>query len=108
MKYTVKLTRDAQDDLAEFYEFIEESDIVGKADHVLDEIQKVAKSLAQFPERGAYPSELQELGILGFWQTFFKPYRLIYCIIEKEVIIFLIADGRRDMQTLLTRRLLAQ
>lgn len=108
MKYIVKLTRDARDDLAELYEFIAESDSVGKADHVLDEVQKVAKSLIQFPERGACPFELQELGILDFRQTFFKPYRIIYRILEKEVIIFLIADGRRDMQTLLTRRLLAR
>ena len=107
MKYAVKLTRDARDDLNELYEFIAESDNAGKADYVLDEIQRVAKTLAQFPERGACPPELQELGISNFRQTFFKPYRIIYRIIAKEVVIFLIADGRRDMRTLLTRRLLA-
>ena len=106
MKYTVSLTRDARDDLDELYEFIAESDTVSKADYVLDEIQKAAKMLTQFPERGAYPSELQELGIYDFRQTFFKPYRIIYRIFEKQVIIYLIADGRRDMQTLLARRLL--
>ena len=35
-----------------------------------------------------------------------KPYRVIYRVIGKQVIIYLIADGRRDMQSLLSRRLL--
>ena len=37
---------------------------------------------------------------------FFKPYRLIYRVSEQDVVVFVIADGRRDMQSLLTRRLL--
>lgn len=39
-------------------------------------------------------------------QTFFKPYRLIYRVIGKQVFIYLIADGQREMQSLLSRRLL--
>jgi toxin ParE1/3/4 len=31
---------------------------------------------------------------------------VIYRVTDNKVIIYLIADGRRDMQTLLTRRLL--
>jgi hypothetical protein len=36
----------------------------------------------------------------------FKPYRVIYRIVEKRVLVYVIADGRRNMQTLLARRLL--
>jgi toxin ParE1/3/4 len=36
-----------------------------------------------------------------------RPYRIICRIVERQVIIVLIADGRRDMQTLLARRLLS-
>jgi toxin ParE1/3/4 len=46
------------------------------------------------------------LGIREYREVFFKPYRIIYRVVEKNVYIFLIADGRRDMQTLLQRRLL--
>jgi toxin ParE1/3/4 len=41
-----------------------------------------------------------------FRQVFFKPYRVIYRIRDRSVFIYLIADGRRDMQPLLARRLL--
>jgi toxin ParE1/3/4 len=46
------------------------------------------------------------LGIREYRETFFKPYRAIYRIVERRMIVFVVADGRRDMQTLLARRLL--
>jgi toxin ParE1/3/4 len=67
---------------------------------------EVAESLATFPERGSHPQELLALGIREYRQSFFKPYRVIYRVIGKQVIIYVIADGRRDMQALLSRRLL--
>jgi hypothetical protein len=36
----------------------------------------------------------------------FKPYRVIYRITGRQVVIGLIADGRRDMQSVLAKRLL--
>ncbi|NBS83035.1 MAG: type II toxin-antitoxin system RelE/ParE family toxin, partial [Betaproteobacteria bacterium] len=34
------------------------------------------------------------------------PYRVIYRVADNKVIIYLIVDGRRDMQAVLARRLL--
>ena len=42
----------------------------------------------------------------GRGEDLFKPYRVIYRVLGNVVHVFLIADGRRDMQTLLQRRLL--
>jgi toxin ParE1/3/4 len=49
---------------------------------------------------------LLDLGIKDYRQTFFKPYRLIYRVMARDVVVFVIADSRRDMQGLLARRLL--
>jgi len=65
-----------------------------------------ANHLAAFPDRGSHPKELQALGIREYRQTFSKPHRLIYRVIGRQVFIYVIADGRRDMQSLLQRRLL--
>ena len=46
------------------------------------------------------------LGIREYREIFFKPYRIIYRIMKKNVYVLLIVDGRRDMQSLLQRRLL--
>ncbi len=53
------------------------------------------------------PPELAALGIRAYREVFFKPYRLIYRVEKRRVVVFLIADGRRDMQSLLARRLLS-
>ncbi len=106
--YRVLLTAGAERDLEAIYDYIAGSDSKANADHVLDKLLKLAETLAAFPERGAYPRELLDLGIREYRQVFFKPYRLIYRIIGKHVYVYLIADGRRDMQSLLALRLLGE
>lgn len=102
----VLLTRGAERDLESIYEYLSEFDSVASADHVLDRLMKVVESLAFFPERGNCPKELLALGIKDYRQTTFKPYRVIYRVLGTRVVIYLIVDGRRDMQSVLARRLL--
>ncbi len=106
MSFAVLLTVDAARDLEDIDQYIAVHDAPGKADRVLTDIEKVFGSLSEFPERGVYPKELLALGIRDYRDIFFKPYRLIYRVAGDVVHVFLIADGRRDMQTLLQRRLL--
>ncbi len=106
-KFEVLLTEGAEQDFEAIHDYIAEFDCLAKANHVLDALMDVVESLSNFPERGSYPKELLGLGIKEYRQTFFKPYRVIYRIAGSQVIIHLIADGRRDMQSVLTRRLLS-
>ena len=105
-KYDVLLTEGAEQDLESIYDYIAEFDCKANADYVLDRLLEVVESLTAFPERGAYPKELAALGIRDYRQTAFKPYRVIYRVMAQKVYIYVIADGRRDMQSLLVRRLL--
>ena len=105
-KFEVLLTQGAEQDLESIYDYIAEPDSVVSANYVLDQLMGVVESLLQFPERGSYPKELAALGIKEYRQTFFKPYRMIYRVIGNQVMIYLIIDGRRDMQSVLERRLL--
>jgi toxin ParE1/3/4 len=105
-RYSVLLTEGAEQDLEAIYDYIAEFDEPANADHVLDRLMATAEPLATMPERGSYPRELLDLGIKDYRQVFFKPYRLIYRVMGRDVVVFVIADGRRDMQSLLTRRLL--
>ncbi|RLC05903.1 MAG: type II toxin-antitoxin system RelE/ParE family toxin [Deltaproteobacteria bacterium] len=106
MPFRVLFTNDAVRDLEELYDYIALHDAPRKADYVLDQIEKSFSKLSEFPERGAYPKELLMLGIREYREIFFKPYRIIYRIMKKNVYVLLIVDGRRDMQSLLQRRLL--
>ena len=105
-RFPVLLTDGAERDLESIYDYIAEFDSVSNANLVLDRLMAMTESLAQFPDRGGYPKELEGVGIKEYRQTWFKPYRVIYRVKSQQVIIYLIADGRRDMQSLLTRRLL--
>ena len=107
MSYQVFLTRDAVRDLEEIDEYLAASDSEAMADYVLDKIEAVLQRLSESPERGNRPRELLALGVGDYRQVFFKPYRIIYTIRRESVYVMLIADGRRDMETLLQSRLLA-
>lgn len=106
MRYEVLLTAGAERDLTEIYDYIAQFDSIANADDVLERLVKVGESLATLPERGSIPRELQALGVREYRQVFFKPYRLIYRIEGKQVQVRIVADGRRDMKSLLARRLL--
>jgi toxin ParE1/3/4 len=62
--------------------------------------------MTQFPKRGGYPKELLALGINEYRQQSFKPYRLIYRVLGSQVVIYLIVDHRREMESVLASRLL--
>jgi toxin ParE1/3/4 len=100
------LTKDALRDLEDLYDYIASHDTPRKADYVLDKIGKAFSNLSDIPERGAFPKELLALGVREYREIFFKPYRIIYRIVKKKVYVLLIVDDRRDMQSLLQRRLL--
>ena len=107
MSFSVLLTDDAAHDLEDLCDYIDLHDVPGKADYVLEQLERAFNSLSEKPHRGAYPKELLSIGVREYREIFFKPYRIIYRVMDNNVYVLLIADGRRDMQTLLQRRLLA-
>jgi len=100
------LTEGAEQDLEAIHDYIAEFDCAAGANYVLDQLMDAVENLFRFPERDSYPKELVAPGIKEYRQISFKPYRLIYRVTGSQVIIYLIADGRRDMQSVLVRRLL--
>lgn len=106
MRFEVLLTAGAVRDLEEINGWISRHDAPARAAYVVGRIEAAIADLVRFPERGARPRELLALGIRDYRETFFKPYRIIYRVQGKRVHVYLIADGRRDMQALLAVRLL--
>ncbi len=107
MSLEVLLTEDALRDLGDIYTYIADNDGQANAERVLDRIDEGVESLADNPQRGSCPKELLALGMRDYRQVFFKPHRVIYRVVGQRVYVYVVADGRRDMQTLLARRLFA-
>ncbi len=106
MKYSVHLVEDAESDMTDIVRFIAEKESLEMALAVLTKIESLCDGLEQFPSRGNYPPELHKMGITHFRETRYKPYRIIYEIVDEKVFVQCILDGRRDMLSLLKRRLL--
>jgi len=106
MAFEVLLTAEAVSDLEEIAGWIAQNDAPERAAEVVNRIEIAITALGKFANRGAHPPELLALGIREYRETSFKPYRIVYRVEGKRVYVDLIADGRRDMQTLLARRLL--
>ena len=106
MKIPVQLTEPALADLLAIndYYLLEVSDKV--AAKIIDTLETAVNSLGDLNERGSVPKELLGLGVQQYHQLIAKPYRIIYQRFPDQVIVHAILDGRRDMQTLLTQRLI--
>lgn len=105
-QFEVELTQGAEDDLDAIYDYIAENRSVDDAEALLEAFLDKVHTLERFPVRGAVPKELDALGIREFRQILLSPYRLICRMVAPKVFIMVVADGRRDMQALLERRLL--
>ena len=104
--YKVRITEDAEQDLMDIFDYIARQDSADNAYHVLDKLEALILSLDENPQRGHCPPELDVRGIKDYKELHFKPYRIIYEIIGTIVVVLGCFDGRRDLQSLLERRLL--
>jgi toxin ParE1/3/4 len=105
-KSRVRIVREAEEDLAELVDYTAQYDSVERANYVLERLMTVCERLEQHPERGHFLPELRSLGIKTHLEVHFKPYRIIYEVVGREVFILLIVDGRRSLPAILERRLL--
>ena len=106
MKYRVMLVDSAELDLDEIHHYVESNDSPERADELLDGMERTILALAEMPERGHVPPEMERIGVREYREVHFKPYRIVYAIVGDAVIVHSVLDGRRDMQTLLMQRLL--
>ena len=106
MSYKVYIIADAEQDILEMYDYFAISDSVEKAEYVYKNIEEKCKSLSDLPNRDHFPPELERIGIFEYIEIHFKPYRIIYQVIDSDVYVHCILDGRRELQALLENRLL--
>ena len=106
MRYKVNFISDAEYDLFEIYKYVYINDSENKAEKLYESLHNKCLTLEKFPKRGRIPPELKLLEIEDFLEIFYKPYRIIYQIIQDEVFIHCIIDGRREIQKILQERLL--
>ena len=106
MKFAVTVLPLAIEDIEEIHRFILNREGSLRADKILDGLEQAVRGLAENANRGHSLPELASLGFKDVLEIHFKPYRIIYKVSPKEVTVFIVADGRRDLQELLEKRTL--
>ena len=69
-------------------------------------IKHAAARLKKFPLEGHVPDELASLNVTQYRQVVAGMNRIIYEVRGQTLYIHIVCDTRKDMQSLLTRRLL--
>jgi len=105
-RYRVRVIEEAENDLLDIYAYIATHISVEKGLYVVDQLEALCLTLAELPLRGHVPKELERVGVRNYREVHFKPYRVMYEVRSQDVVVHCILDGRRDLQSLLERRLL--
>lgn len=105
-RYRVRVADDAERDLIDIYNYIAVHDSPQNADDVLNDLESTCSGLAELPLRGHVPPELDRIGVTTYLEVQVKPWRIIYEVTGRHVLVHCVADGRRDMLSLFERRLL--
>ena len=106
MKYRVRIVEEAEDDLAGIVRHIAAANGMARAERLLDRLLDVCGRLEEYPRRGHYPPEVLAVGVKRYRQLHLKPYRIIYEVDRRDVLVHVVADGRRSLTGLLEKRLL--
>ncbi|MGB0681732.1 MAG: type II toxin-antitoxin system RelE/ParE family toxin [Magnetovibrionaceae bacterium] len=106
MTHKVSLSGPAKRDIAGIYQYVAVNESNAVAQKLASGLKAAIFSLAELPERGNIPKELDRLGLRDVREIHFKPYRILYETADDEVFILGVFDGRRDMRSLLMNRLL--
>ncbi len=102
--YLVLWTHTAQQDLTEIVEYIAQ-DSIADALSILQKLETRAALLITLPNRGRIVPELLHTGISQYRELVSAPWRIIYRVENKQVMIMAVLDSRRDLQTVLLNRL---
>ena len=106
MKYRVYIIADAEEDIFGIYKYVADSDSIQRTESLLQNIEERISGLSELANRGHNPPELKRIGIYEYREIHFKPYRIIYQIIDSDIYVHCVLDGRRDLEDLLQERLL--
>ena len=101
----MRISREAELDMLEIWNYIAEYDSFESADHVLDMLESTITKIKENPGCGHLVPELENVDIFTFFEFHCKPWRLIYKKEKQRILLFAVIDGRRHVQAVLQKRI---
>lgn len=106
MALRVVILDSAEQDLKELRAYILKSFSLDSWHTTYAKIKEAIRNLQTFPQAGSIPDEIEKLNLTQYRQILAGMNRIIYEVRQDTIYVHVIVDARRDMDSLLTRRLL--
>lgn len=106
MDYKVFFLHQAELDLKELKDYLLKNFSNRFWQSTYKKIKETINNIKGFPEVGCIPPELENLNLYQYRQVISGMNRIIYEIKKEMIYIHIICDVRREMKSLLSRRLL--
>lgn len=103
--YAIEWAETAEKDLCHIIKYIA-SDNPSRAETILRKIKDQTSRLYHTPTRGRIVPELQAQGILQYRELVIPPWRVMYRISGRTVLVLAVLDSRRNIEDILLGRLL--
>lgn len=102
--FDITWTRTAVRDLDDILEYVAAERGVDQALQLYDTLPHSIASLAEMRRGCRQVPELLDIGLFEYREVVERPYRLVFRIVDREVVILAILDSRRDLEELLITR----
>ena len=102
--FRVEWTAVAREDLLSIVDYLADHG-PDAAPSILARLEKKANSLKQSPTRGRVVPELARLQVREYRELILAPYRLLYRIESRRVLVLAVFDSRRNLEDILLERL---
>ena len=106
MSIKVVILESAEHDLKELRGYIVKNFSLEIWQSTYDKLKEAIRNLKTFPLAGSIPEEIEKLNLSQYRQLFSGMNRIIYEVRQDTLYIHIVVEARRDMESLLTRRLL--
>lgn len=106
MAFRVLMLKSAENGLKELKAYVSKNFSVETWGVTYAKLKEAIRNLQEFPQAGVIPEELEKLNLTQFRQVLSGMNRIIYEVRQDMIYIHMVVDARRDMRSLLTRRLL--
>jgi len=106
MTVKIVILASAEQDIKELRVYFIKQFSISTWQDTLGNLKKSIRVLSDFPYSGAIPEEFERLNISQYRQIISGMNRIIYEVRQDILYIHIIVDARRDLKTLLIRRLL--
>ena len=106
MKYVIKWTEYANQDLNEIIDYMINNGNILNAKNIFIKIKERCDLLKSNPEQGRIVPEFERLNIRKYKEIIVNPWRIIYKIDKEEIQILVVIDGRRNTEDILLERII--